>query len=406
MFPWDIEQLWPNGERATEHGPAFARVTRCREPVGNVGMASLASAALGSPWLPAWQGNEPIRLSDCLFLDTETTGLNGGTGTYLFLVGLGYIRDGELEVCQFFLRDLHEERAMLAAAAEVWERYSTLVTFNGRAFDIPLLQTRHVLQRMRCRVPTEQHLDLLWPARRLWSRRLPSCALSAIEREVFGSRRDGDIPGAAIPALYYAYLRHRDVRSLAGVIEHNRRDIAALVALAVHLSAIGAHQPASAALHPVDALAMGRIYDRRGDGEWAGWYYEAAIKGQLPTQLLWEAYHELADLRRRQGRYGEAAEIWHHMVESGTEAGIVAAVELAKYFEHRLHRYEAAHRLATAALTAVQRQGAIARPGAIAVRGHQQVTHIALEGRIHRLAQKLAQHPQAPPTGLDERAAD
>src|SRR5438309_4805441 len=143
-----------------------------------------------------------------LFLDTETTGLAGGTGTYAFLVGAGWIEDDRFVVVQHFMRDLDEEAALLAALAPLLERASALVTFNGSGFDVPLLETRFILGRRRWPAAL-LHLDLMHPARRVWAARFVDCRLSTLEREVLGHRRENDVPGSVIPSLYFDFLRRR-----------------------------------------------------------------------------------------------------------------------------------------------------------------------------------------------------
>ena len=140
-------------------------------------------------------------------MDVETTGLVGGTGTYVFLVGLGTFEDSAFHLRQFFLAGLGGERAMLAAVAEVLAGCRALVSFNGRWFDLPLLETRLTLSRLPALHQGLPHLDLLYPARRLYRRRLPSCRLVSLEEALLGLEREDDIPGCAIPALYFDYVR-------------------------------------------------------------------------------------------------------------------------------------------------------------------------------------------------------
>src|SRR5437667_8766191 len=165
-----------------------------------------------------------------LFLDTETTGLAGGTGTYAFLVGAGWIEGDAFVVTQHFMRDLDEEPALLAALAPLLERAGGVVTFNGAGFDLPLLETRFVLARRRWPAMLP-HLDLLRPSRRVWTGCFDDCRLGTLEREVIGLEREDDVPGALIPALYFDFLRSRRAAPLARVFDHNRHDVLSLVAL-------------------------------------------------------------------------------------------------------------------------------------------------------------------------------
>ena len=142
--------------------------------------------------------------------------------------------DGErFRVRQYFMRDYHEEGALLHALAEELGRFDQLVTFNGKMFDVPLLDARFRLNRGRFPLAGAPHLDLLHPARRLWKARLESCRLQSLEAELMGLRRHGDIAGEEIPHVYFDWVRRRDARMLARVFEHNRQDIVSLAALAV-----------------------------------------------------------------------------------------------------------------------------------------------------------------------------
>jgi uncharacterized protein len=193
-------------------------------------------------------------ISRALYLDTETTGLNGGTGTVAFLVGLAYWdlsgrapsagstggddggRDearpssGGLVIEQILVRNLGEEAPMLAHLAERIARASMLITFNGKSFDLPLLRTRFVMARLPA--PEEPpHLDLVHVARRLHKPRGIECRLVSIERDVLGFARENDVPSGEVSARYLHFLRTRDASALLGVIEHNAWDVVAMAAL-------------------------------------------------------------------------------------------------------------------------------------------------------------------------------
>src|SRR5439155_19417396 len=165
-----------------------------------------------------------------LFLDAETTGLAGGTGTYAFLVGAAWLEDDRLILAQHFMRDFDEEPALLAALRALLERANAVVTFNGASFDLPLLETRFIMARQSWPAALS-HLDLLRPSRRVWTSCFADCRLATLEREVIGVVRDDDIPGALIPALYFDFLRSRRAAPLARVLAHNRDDILTQVGL-------------------------------------------------------------------------------------------------------------------------------------------------------------------------------
>src|SRR6202140_1174071 len=171
-----------------------------------------------------------------LFLDTETTGLSGGTGTYAFLIGLAWWDAGGLQVEQLFLRDFSEEHSLLHELAARLAERPVLVTFNGKSFDWPLLENRFTMTRA-IKVPQlAAHLDLLHPARALWKLRLGSVRLVELERHVLDAERPGwhrgdDVASALIPQFYFDYLRGGTTDPLAGVVKHNQMDLRGLAAL-------------------------------------------------------------------------------------------------------------------------------------------------------------------------------
>ena len=170
----------------------------------------------------------PERLA---FLDTETTGLAGGTGTYAFLIGIGRVEPDGFHVRQFFMREYAEERSLLAALNKHLEGFDVLVTYNGRAYDQPLLETRYRITRHKPPFARMTHLDLLYGARRLWKLRLESCRLMQLERQILGVEREGDLPGDLIPYVYFEYLRSREARRLVPIFHHNAIDILTLACL-------------------------------------------------------------------------------------------------------------------------------------------------------------------------------
>ncbi|MEZ4522811.1 MAG: ribonuclease H-like domain-containing protein [Thermomicrobiales bacterium] len=159
-----------------------------------------------------------------IYIDTETTGLSGGTGTYAFLIGLGWFEPSGFRVRQYFMRHPGEEIALLGYVARHINEFDGLTTFNGRSFDMPLIETRFRMHRLEYAAPGD-HLDLLHPARSIWKHRLESCSLGTLEQEILGVVRESDAPGWLIPSIYFNYLRTRAVHDLGPVIEHNRHDI-------------------------------------------------------------------------------------------------------------------------------------------------------------------------------------
>jgi len=285
-----------------------------------------------------------------LFLDTETTGLAGGTGTYAFLVGAGWLEGDRLVLAQYFMRDLDEEPALLAALAPVLERASGVVTFNGAGFDLPLLETRFVLAR-RPWPGLLPHLDLLRPARRVFGPSLADCRLGTLEREVLGLARDDDVPGALIPSLYFDFLRTRRAAPLARVFEHNRQDVLSLVAL---LGWFGCALERHEGLGAAELAGVGRLWEPV-DAERARACYRAALAAGLAGALAQRVRLGLAAWEKRAARWEAACALWE---EAARHAAFDPRPweELAKFHEHRRRDF-------TRARGVVERALVLARAG-------------------------------------------
>lgn len=266
-----------------------------------------------------------------IFLDTETTGL-GGVGTLVFMVGIGFFNEADqFEVHQFFLRSPSEEPAMLSLIHEALEPDGGLVTFNGRTFDVPMLASRYILARKPTHVGCLPNLDLLPPARRLWKRRLPSCALGALERDVLGIRRtQADVPGWLIPTLYQQYLQTGDGREMARVFYHNEQDILSMITLAATLSrAFG--QPDAPALPIEDRLSLARWYESQGALAECEVAYRVAMDEAPDAETRHEALSGLAALLKRLDRRGEAVPLWEYLADLKLDTA--GHEELAKHYE-------------------------------------------------------------------------
>ena len=271
-------------------------------------------------------------MEQMLFLDTETTGLAGGAGTLAFLVGVGSFTSEGFRLRQYFLRDPAEESAMLLALEEDLEAAMGLVTFNGQAFDLPLLDARYMIGlRRRRNLVASPHLDLLHPSRRLWSRALPDCSLSTIEQQVLGLRRsEADIPGALIPELYREYLRTGDPGEMQRVIYHNAMDVLSLVGVATQV--LGRHrQEDPQRLSASEALAVGRWHQQAGRFHPAEGALRSAVDASQGALHL-EALRRLAEYLKREGRAAQALAVWAEWHDRAP-ADPTPCVELAKYFE-------------------------------------------------------------------------
>ena len=278
------------------------------------------------------------------FLDTETTGISGGTGTYAFLIGIGVLVGDTFRIHQFFLRDFHEEPDQLAAVDELLQGFDVLVTYNGKSFDGPRLDTRYRLVRREPPHERLLHFDLLHSARRIWKLRMSSCRLVELESAILGFQRQDDVPGYLIPPLYFDYLRYGMLRRLDPVFLHNRLDILSLACLtSVVLAALG--DPARAPLtHGADLYSLARWVSRQGRSEAALDLLRRALRCGLPPDVESQARWEMAAVHKRMRDYDAALPLWR---ELGTAD---AFEEIAKYYEHRAGNVEAAAEAAREAL--------------------------------------------------------
>ena len=272
------------------------------------------------------------------FLDTETSGMAGGTGTYAFMVGVARFVQGEFQLAQFFLRDPSEEPAMLEALAEFLAPCAALVTFNGKTFDAPLLQTRYTLHSIPNPFADFAHLDLLPLSRRLWRDRLPSRALKYLEENILSAPRNAEeVPGYEIPWLYFDYLRTGDATPLKGVFYHNAMDVVAMAALLRHINDMLADPFNGPVEHGLDFVALGKLFENLGRWDEAARLYERGLEANLAETDFGVAVKRLSILQKRRGDLAEAVRWWERAAADGH---VYAQVELAKYYEH--HRRDAA----------------------------------------------------------------
>lgn len=273
------------------------------------------------------------------FLDIETTDLSGSSGTLAFLVGLGFFAQepGEgFRLRQYFLRDPGDELAMLKALVEQLAEFRVLVSFNGRAFDVPILENRFILARIPLPTAGLFHLDLLPLARRLWRYESSSCALSVLERRVLGVLREqDDVPGSLIPWLYRDYLRTGDARQVKRILYHNAMDILSMVALTVHLDSVIAGSRSELGTNGAELYGLGRWQESAGHLAEAERSYRAALETSNTSGLRRRILHSLALLLKRTGRYDEARVCWEQLAQE-EQTEIVPCVELAKHFEWRV----------------------------------------------------------------------
>jgi uncharacterized protein YprB with RNaseH-like and TPR domain len=313
-----------------------------------------------------WYGNQ--RIGECevtdlsaldtpgspIFLDIETTGLSGGAGTVAFLVGCGFFDLGAFQIHQFLLPSYAAERALLAAVADSVAGAGCLVTYNGKTFDLPVMETRWLFHRIPPPLGEKAHLDMLHTARRLWrDREAPQgCNLSILERDLFGVRRTGDVPGFEIPSRYFRFLRTGDPAPLETVLEHNRLDLVSLAAVTARAAAI-AHGGSPACRDGRERLAAGRLLERAGRLASAEQCYRDAT-ADADAVVQSEGWCRLAIRLRRERRFAEAADAWRQVLASAPAssgaASALARQALAVHLEHRTGDLDGARTLALEAL--------------------------------------------------------
>jgi uncharacterized protein YprB with RNaseH-like and TPR domain len=284
------------------------------------------------------------------FLDTETTGLAGGSGTYAFLIGIGRITPQGFRVRQFFMREFGEEASQLSAVFEHLKEFDVVITYNGRTFDQPLLETRFRMMRQRSPFSTLEHLDLLHGARRLWKLRFDSCRLVDLENQILGVERQGDLPGELIPYVYFEYLRTHEILRLVPIFHHNAVDIltlACLTAIVPH-----AFQPPEQAQlsHGAEMVGLARWWRQAEQHENALALFRQAIDKGLPDDLLFRTMWDMAALEKKVGREHAALPIFTELTASRNPWRALAFAELAKYYEHRERNYVMALEMTLSAL--------------------------------------------------------
>src|SRR6266850_970979 len=293
-----------------------------------------------------------------LFLDTETTGLAGGTGTYAFLIGLAWWDAGGLQIEQFLMRDFTEEYSILHELSERAAERPVLVTFNGKSFDWPLLENRFTMTRSIAVPKLAAHLDLLHPARALWKLRLGSVRLVELERHVLDARtlgwhREEDVLAALIPQHYFDYLRGGPAEPLAAVVRHNQMDLRGLAALVGKIDALLTSGDGDE-VDSLDLFGLSRYLQRRGNSQRAHFACTQAIDLGLPKEYDRQARRELALSAKRRGEHEQAAKLWHELA-ADESLGIYACVQLAIYYERRAKGLETALEFARLALAKVRR---------------------------------------------------
>ena len=251
------------------------------------------------------QKENMVSRDSIVFLDTETTGIQGGTGMVPFLVGLGYFEGEDFKLAQYFMRDFDEEPSMLLSIRDLLSRFKLVVTYNGSSFDLPVLETRFTLARLNSPFESMAHLDLLTGARRLWRQGHGSCRLASLESRIVSFLRGPDIPGSMSPRAYFDYLNGRGASVMRAVLKHNIDDVLSLAALTVCACDRVVREPA-ALDSPLDLYSLARVMENTSEWKSAVGLYEMALGGSLPDALAFKARENLAVLSRRAGNHSRA----------------------------------------------------------------------------------------------------
>lgn len=321
------------GERITaEEGPLWVR--RLEVPPdfvhGRLRLEEVRATAAGTlaevarePRLKAFDFGRTV------FFDTETTSLGGGVGTYVFLLGAGWFEGSSFVVEQYFLSEVTEERAFLAAINRRFSQFDFAVSFHGKGFDAPRLTDRLTFHRMELQLPAV-HLDLCVVGRSLYRGAFPDCRLQTFERELVGFLRTDDLPGAECPRAYFSYLQG-DPAPVTRVFEHNLHDVLTLPAVAACFT-----RELSSPSHPVVRSNLGLFCESIGHDALARAHYTAALEGLRATRhpLLSRTLERLALLERRAGRHAESARLLHERAAVHPRT-FQPLEDLAKYYEHR-----------------------------------------------------------------------
>src|SRR6266568_4596056 len=291
-----------------------------------------------------------------VFLDTETTGLQGGSGMCPFLVGIGYFAGDEFHLLQYFIRDFDEEPSMLYTLGELLGRFDLVVTYNGAAFDVPLLETRFTLARLHSPFRGMSHLDLLFTTRRLWRNGHGSCRLAALEREMISFRRGADIPGSMIPRVYFDYIQRRPNVALTSVFTHNVYDVVSLAALTIHACDRVTLEPAPLD-DPLDLYSLGRILEYSREWRRSIQLYEMALASGLAEPVRKRTLENLSIVCRRAGDHERSLEICAQLM-AYPEFSMTGYEGAAIYYEHGRGDLENAQRVLKEALGRAESQRA------------------------------------------------
>ncbi len=267
-----------------------------------------------------------------IFIDTETTGLIGGSGTVAFMVGLGWLKNQKFTIHQYFITQLSHEEGMLELLQSEFRNFSCILSFNGKSFDIPLLNTRFVMNRLSPVLQNYPHIDLLHISRSLWKYSIENCKLKTLEIDLLGIERQDDIPGELIPDVYFDYLRSRNLEKIERIFYHNRFDVISMLAcLILIFKTLKSKVPEK---NPLTDYAKGRLYSRKKDIERSICHYKNVLESSISCNRRLKTLLELAQLYKKNKQYEEAVPLWEKVLDPQFPFSLEPYIELAKYYEH------------------------------------------------------------------------
>ena len=297
-----------------------------------------------------------LDLSSALFLDLETTGLSGGTGVIPFLVGLGYYEEDQFHVVQYFLGEPGEEEMMLSDLNDFFREkdFQSVVSYNGKVFDLPLLETRFIINRLPFILNDLPHLDFLFPARRLWSHKYENCKLSSLALDVVRTGRTEDIPSAEIPWRYFQFIQSGDFSLVEPIIYHNAEDILSLLGVIIVGASIFSDDPDACSADGMDYFGAGKIMESFGDTEKSLQFFQKALKNGTSEDVTLSVRRRLSLNYKKNEEWDKALDVWREMTDTQivTRDALFSFRELAMYYEHKEKKYEEARRIAEEGLVA------------------------------------------------------
>jgi uncharacterized protein YprB with RNaseH-like and TPR domain len=293
---------------------------------------------------------ENLDLSTALFIDLETTGLSGGSGVVAFLVGLGFYRDDKFYVAQFFLGELAEEEKMIQELGQFFSQmnFQSIVTFNGKGFDMPLLETRFILHKQPFILSELPHLDFLFPARSLWRHKHENCRLYHLAREVVEADRSEDIPSAEIPWRYFEYLNTGNFELIEPILYHNQEDILSLLGVIIVGSFFFSDEKKDKFTDAMDLFGAGRVMENVGEAEKSVHFFKRALEEGLSDELSLTAKKKISYHFKKNQEWKSAVSLWKEMTSSNARSRdlLCSFRELAMYLEHKEKKYEEARKIA------------------------------------------------------------